>query len=129
MNLEELKAYCLEKPGAYCDCPFGEYPVCCKAGGRIFAQLYDDGRMTVKCSPDQAREDREKYPEAAVQTENGENWIRWNTVFWEKLPAEAVYTMLDRSYAHVMNGLSRSAREEVLNPPPPKPAKGFWKRK
>ena len=42
--------YCLSKPGAYIDFPFGDIPICIKAGKRIFAQLYpkkDDYKITL----------------------------------------------------------------------------------
>lgn len=42
MNYEELKEYCLAKPGAWQDCPFGPFPVCFKVGSRIFLEWYPD---------------------------------------------------------------------------------------
>ena len=116
MNLEKLKAYCLEKPGAYEDCPFGETPVCCKVAGRIFAQLYLDGRVTLKCDAAQAQADRERFPKAVAQAGSAQ-WAHWNTVYWEKLPEEELLKMLDRSYDRVFAGLPRWQQQELLGPP------------
>lgn len=115
MNLEEAKAHCLEKAGAYADCPFGEYPVCCKVGGRIFAQLYPDGRVTLKCGPEEAAADRAAYPEAVAQTGSAQ-WAHWNTVQGDKLPEQVLLSMLDRSYRRVFTGLPRWQQEQILAP-------------
>ncbi|MEE0110260.1 MAG: MmcQ/YjbR family DNA-binding protein [Oscillospiraceae bacterium] len=49
MTPEEIKAYCLSKPKAYEDLPFGEVPICYKVNKKIFAQLYPD-KITLKCT-------------------------------------------------------------------------------
>lgn len=112
MNYEEIKAYCLEKQGAYEDCPFGQTPVCYKMAGRIFAQMYLDGRITLKCDAAQAQADRERFPEAVAQAGNAQ-WAHWNTVYWEKLPEEEFIGMLDRSYNRVFASLPRWQQQEL----------------
>lgn len=32
MNYDKVKVYCLSKPGAYQDTPFGPFPICFKVG-------------------------------------------------------------------------------------------------
>ena len=52
MTVDEILNFCLTKPGAYVDFPFGEIPVCVKVGKRLFAQLYpheDDFKITLNC--------------------------------------------------------------------------------
>lgn len=127
MKFEEMLAYCLEKTGACEDRPFGEYPVCCKVGGRIFAQLYPDGSVTVKCGPQQGEADRAQYPGAVTRA--GGQWAYWNTLRAEQLPEEAVRAMLDRAYGQVFQGLTRRTREEISNPSPEQPPTGGRKRR
>lgn len=43
MDCAELLRRCLAFPGAVQACPFGPRPVCCRVGGRIFAELYPEG--------------------------------------------------------------------------------------
>lgn len=129
MNLEAVKAHCLEKAGAYADCPFGEFPVCCKVGGRIFAQLYPDGRVTLKCGAEEAAADRAAYPEAVVQA-GGAQWTHWNTVHGGKLPEAVLLAMLDRSYQRVFAGLPRWQQQEILTPEPENEApRRRWRRR
>lgn len=52
MTYEEIKEYCMSKPGAYQDCPFGPFPVCFKVSNRIFLEWYpEDEKITVRCDP------------------------------------------------------------------------------
>ena len=40
MSTQEILEYCLAKPGAYLNQPFGSEPLCVRIGKRIFAELY-----------------------------------------------------------------------------------------
>lgn len=128
MDLEELKAYCLAKPGAYEDCPFGESPLCYKVDGRIFAQVYRDGRVTLKCDAAQAQTDRAAFPQAVSQTGNAQ-WALWNTVRWDELPPEARTAMVDHSYNHVFGHLPKWQQASILSPQPEAEATRRWKRR
>ncbi len=55
MDFQALLDYCLGKPGAYLDFPFGPEVACVKLCGRIVAQFFTlKGRATttLKCVPD-----------------------------------------------------------------------------
>ena len=58
--------YCLSKPKSYEDHPFGEYPVCIKVHGKIFAQLYPN-MITLKCTRFQGELFRQNYPGIVVR--------------------------------------------------------------
>ena len=66
MTAQQITAYCLQKPGAYEDRPFGEWPVCYKVGGKIFAQVYP-GKITVKCTAFSGDAFRTAYPGIVVR--------------------------------------------------------------
>jgi predicted DNA-binding protein (MmcQ/YjbR family) len=62
---KQITDYCLAKPGAYADFPFGEIPVCYKVCGRLFLQLYpvpDNNKITISCEPMPADFYRQLYP-------------------------------------------------------------------
>jgi hypothetical protein len=48
MDMEEMLALCAGMEGAQEAHPFGPYPICFRAGGRIFAQVYPD-KVTLRC--------------------------------------------------------------------------------
>ncbi len=66
MELEQIRQYCLQKPRAYEDYPFGETPLCYKVNNRIFAQLYAD-KITLKCTAFSGQMFRQAYPGAVVR--------------------------------------------------------------
>ena len=66
MTSRQIPAYCLQKPGAYEDRPFGEWPVCYKVGGKIFAQVYPD-KITLKCTAFSGQAFRNAYPGVVVR--------------------------------------------------------------
>lgn len=61
MTPEQIEEYCLAKPDAYRDLPFGEVPVCYKVAKKIFAQLYPD-KITLKCTAFSGEAFRRAYP-------------------------------------------------------------------
>ena len=55
MTVKEIKEYCMSKPKATEEFPFGDVPICYKLNGKIFAQLYPyeyDYKITLKCTLD-----------------------------------------------------------------------------
>ena len=58
MMTQKITEYCLLKPGAVQDYPFGPEPVVFKVGGRVFATIYRKNGITkfgMKCDPIGAR--------------------------------------------------------------------------
>ncbi|MDR2513645.1 MAG: hypothetical protein LBD02_00350 [Christensenellaceae bacterium] len=72
---EDILAYCLKKPGAYLDFPFGPFLVVklkslSQGKGRIFAQaffLHGEPLLTLNCSPAAAEHYRSVYPGAVTR--------------------------------------------------------------
>ena len=64
MTDQEILAYCLRKPGAYLDQPFGPESVCVKAQGHIFASLMlQKPWLSLKCEPAYGLMMRQRYPD------------------------------------------------------------------
>lgn len=119
MNPEEIAAYCLAKPKAYEDRPFGEVPICFKVNGKIFAQLYPkpgDYKITLKCTAFAGQMFRQAYPGVVVRGYHCPPVQQpyWNTVALENFPAEELWYMIDHAYETVLAGFSKKVRAEIL---------------
>ena len=115
MANEEIIAYCLGKPQAYEDQPFGEFPVCYKVWGKIFAQLYHD-RITLKCTAFSGQALREAYPGVVVRGYHCPPVQQpyWNTIDLTAFPAEALPHLIDHAYETVVAKLPKKAQKALL---------------
>ena len=114
MNMEELRAYCLRKPGAEEGFPFGEEVLVFKVGGKIFllANLFEGNSLNAKCDPDLAVELRERHEE--VQPGYHMNKRHWNTVRIDGgLKTKEIREMIDHSYDIVVKALPKKVREGI----------------
>lgn len=65
INIEEIREYCLSKPGVTESLPFNDTALVFKVMDKMFAllDLSEDSRgITLKCDPELAIELREQYP-------------------------------------------------------------------
>jgi predicted DNA-binding protein (MmcQ/YjbR family) len=114
MNIEEFREYCLSKPGASEDFPFGEDTLVFKVGGKMFALTSLDGDFTanLKCDPEWAIELRETYP--CVIPGYHMSKRHWNTIIFDgSIPDRLVCDWIDHSYELILQGLPRKIREEL----------------
>jgi predicted DNA-binding protein (MmcQ/YjbR family) len=114
MNIESLREYCLQKPGAAEIMPFGDDTLVFKAGGKIFLliSLKEADRFNVKCNPDLAVELRERYSE--VQPGFHMNKTHWNTVFIDgNLSDKQLLEMIDHSYQLIVKSLPKKVQQEL----------------
>ncbi len=66
MNYEEIREYCLSKPGVTEGFPFNDTTHVFKVAGKMFAllDLSEDSRgISLKCDPELAIQSKEQYPE------------------------------------------------------------------
>jgi len=66
MNIEEIREYCITKPGVTEGFPFNDTALVFKVAGKMFALLdlsEDSMGISLKCDPVMAIELREQYPE------------------------------------------------------------------
>ncbi|MBV6471827.1 MAG: putative protein YjbR [Saprospiraceae bacterium] len=112
MDLVAFREYCLAKPGAEEDFPFGPETLVFKVGGRMFALAsLDTGSLSVnlKCEPERAAELRASYE--AIQPGYHMNKTHWNTVDFEStLPFPLLTELIDHSYDLVYAALPKRNR-------------------
>lgn len=116
MTWEELSAYCLAKPGAYPDEPWGD-GVVAKVGGKIFAFLGTgdgdgDVRVGVKCGRNREVADEwlARFPgDASVMPYIGRSG--WNNLrIGGTIPDDEITEAIDSSYATVVSKLPKKDR-------------------
>ncbi len=100
MNIENLREYCISKPGVTEGFPFNDTALVFKVIGKMFAVLdlsVDSRGITLKCDPEMAIELREKYP--AVTPAWHFNKKHWNSVLLNgTVPDSKVLSWIDHSY-------------------------------
>ena len=114
MNIEELRDYCLQKPGVEESFPFGETTLVFKVGGKIFllAGLQEGNQFNAKCDPGRAVELRELYEE--VKPGYHMNKKHWNTVDMEgRLTLRQLREIIDHSYELVWKSLPKKMQQEI----------------
>ncbi len=114
MNIEELRDYCLQKPGVTEGFPFGETTLVFKVGEKLFllAGLEEGDRFNAKCDPERAIELRERYDE--VKPGYHMNKKHWNTVQMNgSLTTRQLHEMIDHSYDLVLKSLPKKIQEEI----------------
>lgn len=116
MNIEELREYCLQKPGVTEGLPFGEDTLVFKVGEKLFllTSISTGNRFNVKCDPELAIELRERFTE--VQPGYHMNKKLWNTVYLDGvLSKKQLLEMVDHSYDQVFKGLPKKLQQEITS--------------
>jgi predicted DNA-binding protein (MmcQ/YjbR family) len=117
VDVEQMRAYCAAKPGAWPDFPWEEHshPVF-KVGagerGKIFAFLGGEG-VGIKAgrSREVADEWLQRYPErASVMRYIGRSG--WNDLSFKGIPDDDLREAVDESYRLVVEGLPKKLRPE-----------------
>ena len=114
MNVEELRAYCLEKTGTTESFPFDSETLVLKVMGKMFAliPLERGNSIALKCDPERAATLREEWEE--ITGAYHMNKTHWNTVIVNgRLSRELVREMIDHSYELVVASLKKSEREAL----------------
>lgn len=116
MNIEELREYCLQKPGTTEGLPFGEDTLVFKVGEKIFllTSLITSNRFNAKCDPERAIELREQFDEILPGFHM--NKKHWNTVHMDgRLTRKQLNELIDHSYELVLSSLPKKLQEEIRN--------------
>ena len=116
MDTNEILGYCLTKPKSYEDRPFGEYPICVKVNGKIFAQIYPD-KLTLKCTRFQGELFRQNYPGVVVHGYHCPPVQQpyWNTIFLSRFPENELAYMIDLAYEAVLSKFSKSQLSKLFD--------------
>jgi predicted DNA-binding protein (MmcQ/YjbR family) len=116
MDTFALIRYCLSKPGAREDHPFGPETTVIKVASRMFALISDGAppRISLKCDPAIAENLREQH--ACVIPGYHLNKTHWNTVIVDgSLPPDDLFAMIDHSYELVVRRLTRAERAAAMD--------------
>ncbi|MFD0893117.1 MmcQ/YjbR family DNA-binding protein [Luteolibacter ambystomatis] len=112
MDLPDVIAHCLSKPGAEETTPFGPDVLVYKVGGKMFALTVPEdfpARVNLKCDPERAEELRDEYE--SVIPGYHMNKRHWNTVILNgALPSKLVRELIDHSYDLVVASLPKKKR-------------------
>ena len=112
MNYEEIRQYCLSKPGVTEGFPFNDTALVFKVG-KMFAllDLSDDSRgISLKCDPDLAIELRERYHELTGAWHF--NKTHWNGIALDgSITDKQLKEWIDHSYNIIVESLPRKKRE------------------
>ena len=107
MDLPDVIAHILSKPGAEETLPFGPDTLVYKVGGKMFALTSPDdfpASVNLKCDPDRALELRDQYP--AITPGYHMNKRHWNTLILDgSVPGKLIKELIDHSYDLVVAGL------------------------
>jgi predicted DNA-binding protein (MmcQ/YjbR family) len=119
MNIEQLREYCLSKPGTTECFPFDEVTLVFKVGSADKNKIYAlaslekiPQNVNLKCDPERAIELREKYE--AVIPGYHMNKQHWNTVRLEGDVHDKLFIeLIDHSYELIINSLTKKAQAIV----------------
>ena len=114
MDMEQLREYCLQKPGATEGFPFGDQTIVFRVGEKIFllAGLEQGDRFNAKADPDLAVEWREQYEEITPGFHM--NKKHWNTIRIDgSLKNSLIREIIDHSYEIVFKRLPARVRSSI----------------
>jgi predicted DNA-binding protein (MmcQ/YjbR family) len=118
ISFADIQTYCLSKPGAYQDLPFGPFPICYKVCSRIFLEWYPEvEKVTLRCEPMLADYYRRRYPESVIVGYHCPDRQKpyKNTVYLNQgMEDELIYEMLDHSYDEAVKRLKKSERNGLI---------------
>ena len=120
MTADSLRRWCLARPGAVEEFPFGPEASVFKVGGKMFALSALSARplaVSLKCEPPLAEALRAEH--AAIRPGYHLNKRHWITVTLDgSLPDELVFGLLEDSYELVLAGLPKRERDLVRSHAP-----------
>jgi len=100
MNIEEIREYCISKPGVTESFPFNDTALVFKVCGKMFAllDLSEEKRgLSLKCNPELAIDLREQYPEITAAWHF--NKKHWNGVDLRgNISNNLIMELIDHSY-------------------------------
>ncbi|WP_420321438.1 MmcQ/YjbR family DNA-binding protein [Flagellimonas sp.] len=115
MNVEELRAICLNKKGVTEEFPFDEHTLVFKVMGKMFALIPLERippQCNLKCDPERAIELREAH-DGVITPGYHMSKKHWNTLFLEHLPPDLIHDLVNHSYNLVVAGLTKKLKNEL----------------
>ena len=117
MNIEQIRDYCLGKPGTTECFPFDETTLVFKVGTADKNKMYAlcslerlPQGINLKCDPERAIELREEYQEITPGYHMSKK--HWNTIMLKSdLTTKLFMELIDHSYELVFNSLPKKTRD------------------
>lgn len=112
--LEQIRNYCIAKPGVEETLPFDEVSPVYKVMGKMFAiiSVTPPHSISLKCDPERAVELREEYE--GITPGYHMNKAHWNTVQFDgSVHVGLVNELVDHSYNLVVSALPKKLKEEL----------------
>jgi len=111
MNTKMVAEYCLSKPGAVLEHPYGpQHPAVFKCGGKIFIVFLekdDEAWLHLKFEPLFADFIKERYPSIT----GAYNYANWSKVPLDSsVPADEVTLLIDHSYQLIFRSLTKKVQ-------------------
>jgi len=116
MNIEEYRAFCLNKKGVTEGFPFGEETLVFKVMNKMFALtgVESFASVNLKCDPELAIELREEFYSIIPGYHMSKK--HWNTIEMEgDVTDNKIYELIDLSYNLVVKGMTKKLREELAS--------------
>lgn len=113
MDIEKLREYCLQIPGAEESLPFGPDWLVFKVWGNMFALIPLDGadKVSVKCNPDYALELRDRY--RGIEPAWHFNKKYWNQIWFDRdVPDDMIFSLINHSVEEVVRRWSKKKQLE-----------------
>jgi predicted DNA-binding protein (MmcQ/YjbR family) len=114
LSIEEIRDYCLSKPGTTESFPFDEDTLVFKVMGKMFCltSLSEPNRINLKCDPEKAVDLRERYE--CVIPGFHMNKKMWNTVIIDgSVSKKLLQEWIDHSWDEVVKGLPKKDRVKL----------------
>ncbi|MCA6362296.1 MAG: MmcQ/YjbR family DNA-binding protein [Bacteroidetes bacterium] len=115
MHIEELREYCLSKPGTTEDFPFDSEVLVFRVLGKIFLLTpvsAQPPQFNAKCDPERAVELRGRYD--SIKPGYHMNKQHWNTVVADgSVPKKLLLELIDHSYELIRNSLPKKQRDTL----------------
>lgn len=116
MDIEEIRTYCLAKPHATEDMPFGPEYIVFRIGGKIFCCLaLVLGRVVqLKCNPVEFDDVIDKYSYVRQAWHwHKRHWIQFD-LDETPIPDAVVKDFIDRAYSYVRARLSKKLQNQLV---------------
>ncbi len=112
MELEEIRNYCLAKPGTSEDTPFDVSTLVFRVMGKIFAITDIDHFqfINLKCDPERAIELRAEFD--SIKPGYHMNKAHWNSVYPET-GSKLICELIDHSYDLIVSKLPKKVKLEL----------------
>ena len=114
-TLAQVVRYCVTKPGAWLDDPWGGGHQVAKVADKMFMSagaMQDEPAFAIRCIDMDDRDFwRDRYPEGVTSQPYMPN-LAWNRVVLGKVPDADIQEMLDVSYDTVVSKLPKRSRPE-----------------